>query len=47
MNGITAKGQTVEEAVQSALVQLGVSRDQVEIRILDKGRKRIPGISRF
>ena len=43
MNGITAKGQTVEEAVQSALVQLGVSRDQVEIRILDKGRKGFLG----
>jgi spoIIIJ-associated protein len=43
VNGITAKGQTVEEAVQSALVQLGVSRDQVEIRILDKGRKGFLG----
>jgi len=43
VNGITAKGQTVEEAVQSALVQLGVSRDQVEIRILDEGRKGFLG----
>lgn len=43
MNGITAKGQTVEEAVQSALVQLGVSREQVEIRILDRGRKGFLG----
>lgn len=43
MNGITAKGQTVEEAVQSALVQLGVSREQVEIRILDEGRKGFLG----
>lgn len=43
MNGITAKGQTVEEAVQSALVQLGVSREQVEIRVLDEGRKGFLG----
>lgn len=43
MNGITAKGQTVEEAVQSALVQLGVSREQVEVRILDEGRKGFLG----
>ncbi|WP_028400765.1 RNA-binding cell elongation regulator Jag/EloR [Ectobacillus panaciterrae] len=43
MNGITAKGQTVEEAVQSALTQLQVSREQVEIHIVDEGKKGFLG----
>ena len=39
---ITAK--TVEEAVQTALEQLGVTRDQVEIVVLKKGRSGVMGV---
>ncbi|CAG9613596.1 hypothetical protein BACCIP111899_02815 [Bacillus rhizoplanae] len=43
MSMITAKGQTVEQAVQSALEQLQVSSDKVEIRIIDEGKKAFLG----
>jgi len=36
---VTASGQTVEQAVQSALEQLDTTRDQVEINVIDEGRK--------
>jgi len=36
---LTASGQTVEEAVQSALGQLGVTLDQVETEVLEEGKK--------
>ena len=39
MREVTASGQTVEQAVQSALEQLDTTRDQVEINIIDEGRK--------
>lgn len=39
MKQITATGQTVEEAVQSALEQLQTSRDLVEVDIIDEGKK--------
>ena len=39
MKEITASGQTVEEAVQSALEQLNTTRDQVEINVIDEGKK--------
>ncbi|SDZ95656.1 spoIIIJ-associated protein [Thalassobacillus cyri] len=39
MKQITATGQTVEEAVQSALEQLQTSRDLVEVNIIDEGKK--------
>jgi len=41
---ITASGQTVEEAVQSALEQLNTTRDQVEIEIIDEGKKGLLGV---
>jgi len=41
---VTASGQTVEEAVQSALEQLNLSKDQVEIEIIDEGKKGFLGI---
>ncbi|WP_068675956.1 RNA-binding cell elongation regulator Jag/EloR [Oceanobacillus sp. Castelsardo] len=44
MKEITASGQTVEEAVQSALEQLNTTKDQVEITIIDEGKKGILGI---
>jgi spoIIIJ-associated protein len=41
---ITASGQTVEEAVQSALEQLNTTRDQVDIEVIDEGKKGILGV---
>ena len=39
MSIITAKGQTVELAVQDALRQLNVSKDRVDINIIDEGKR--------
>lgn len=44
MKEITASGQTVEQAVQSALEQLNTTKDQVEITIIDEGKKGILGL---
>ncbi|QDP42025.1 RNA-binding cell elongation regulator Jag/EloR [Radiobacillus deserti] len=44
MRQITATGQTVDDAVQSALQQLNTTRDQVNIEIIDEGKKGILGL---
>ncbi|SDK23035.1 RNA-binding cell elongation regulator Jag/EloR [Sediminibacillus albus] len=44
MRQVTATGQTVEDAVQSALKQLNTSRDQVDLEVIDEGKKGILGI---
>ncbi|WP_033827342.1 RNA-binding cell elongation regulator Jag/EloR [Bacillus andreraoultii] len=44
MREITATGQSVEEAIQSGLAQLHVTKEQVEINIIDEGKKGIFGI---
>lgn len=44
MKQVTATGQTVEEAVQSALLELKTTRDRVEIQIVDEGKKGLLGI---
>ena len=44
MSIITAKGQTVELAVQDALRQLKVSKDQVNIKIIDEGKRGFLGL---
>jgi len=41
---VTASGQTVDEAVQTALEQLNTTRDQVEIEVIDEGNKGIFGL---
>jgi spoIIIJ-associated protein len=41
---VTVTAATVDEAVQLALQQLGVSRDRAEITVLDEGRKGLFGI---
>lgn len=41
MKEITATGQTVEEAVESALAQLQTTRDRIDIQIVDEGKKGI------
>lgn len=39
MREITASGETVDEAIQSALEQLNLSKDEVEIEVIDEGKK--------
>jgi spoIIIJ-associated protein len=41
---ITATGQTVEEAVKSALAQLQITKDRTEIQVIDEGKRGIFGI---
>jgi spoIIIJ-associated protein len=40
---VTATGQTVEEAVKSALAQLQTTKDRTDITIIDEGKKGIFG----
>lgn len=44
MKEVTASGQTVEEAVQSALEQLNTTKNQVVIDVIDEGKKGFLGI---
>ncbi|MBS4177606.1 RNA-binding cell elongation regulator Jag/EloR [Lederbergia citrea] len=44
MREITATGQTVEEAVESALAQLNTTRDRADISIVDEGKRGLLGI---
>ncbi len=44
MKQVTATGQTVEEAVESALAQLNTTKDRTDVAIIDKGKKGIFGI---
>ncbi|MEH7441892.1 RNA-binding cell elongation regulator Jag/EloR [Bacillus sp. JJ1122] len=44
MRQITAKGHTVDEAVESALAQLKTTKDRTEIDVIDEGKKGIFGL---
>jgi spoIIIJ-associated protein len=44
MGEMEISGKTVEEAIQKALEQLGVSRNEVEVTILSEGRSGILGL---
>lgn len=44
MKEITATGQSVTEAVNSALAQLNTTKDRIDITIIDEGKKGIFGI---
>ncbi|WP_075983364.1 RNA-binding cell elongation regulator Jag/EloR [Bacillus massilinigeriensis] len=44
MKQITANGQTVEEAVQSALAQLKTTKEKTEVTVIDEGKKGLFGI---
>lgn len=44
MREATASGETVEEAIESALTQLNLSKEQVEITVIDEGKKGFLGI---
>jgi spoIIIJ-associated protein len=41
---IETKGADVDEAIRSGLQRLGVSRDQVEIEVIEEGRRGLLGI---
>jgi spoIIIJ-associated protein len=41
---VTATGQTVKEAVESALAQLNTTKDRTDVAIIDEGKKGIFGI---
>ncbi len=43
MNQITQIGASIEEAISLALQKLGVSRDQVDVEVLQEGRKGFLG----
>ena len=43
MKQVTATGQTVEDAIQSALEELNTTRDKVEVSIIDEGKRGIFG----
>ena len=47
MKKITATGQSVETAVDSALAQLNSTRDRVQIEIEDEGKRGLFGIIWF
>ncbi|PAE43696.1 RNA-binding cell elongation regulator Jag/EloR [Bacillus sp. 7884-1] len=44
MKQVTATGQTVKEAVESALAQLNTTKDRADVAIIDEGKKGIFGI---
>ncbi|MFC4402329.1 RNA-binding cell elongation regulator Jag/EloR [Gracilibacillus xinjiangensis] len=44
MRQVTATGQTVDAAVQSALQQLNITEDQAKIEIIDEGKKGLLGL---
>ncbi len=44
MESLEISGKTVEEAVQTALKQLGLNEDQVEVTILKKGKPGLLGL---
>ncbi|SEO40575.1 spoIIIJ-associated protein [Amphibacillus marinus] len=44
MKQVTASGQTVKDAVQSALEQLNTTEDQVNIEVIDEGKKGMFGL---
>jgi spoIIIJ-associated protein len=43
VEGVEAEGRTVNEAIEGALSELGLKRDQVEIEVLSEGRPRLLG----
>lgn len=44
MESIEVEGKTVKEAVKIALQKLGLSRDEVTIKILHEGKKGLFGM---
>ena len=44
MKELEVSGKSVDEAIQTALEQLGVSEDKVEVTVLKKGRSGVLGM---
>lgn len=44
MREVTASGQTVDEAVQTALEQLETTKDQIDVEVIDEGKKGLLGV---
>ncbi|MCA1054885.1 protein jag [Rossellomorea aquimaris] len=44
MREVKATGQTVEEAIESALSQLNITKEEAEIQVLDQGKKSLFGL---
>lgn len=44
MKSVDARGRTVEEAVAAAVAELGVSRDQVRVEVLDEASRGLFGL---
>ena len=43
MNYTEFTGKTVEEAIETGLKELGISKDQADIRVLEEGKKKLFG----
>lgn len=46
MKSVEIIARSVEEAIDEGLEKLGVTRDEVEIEVLDEGNKGLFGIDR-
>ncbi|TMU83878.1 protein jag [Bacillus sp. BHET2] len=44
MREVEATGQTVDEAIESALSQLNITKEEAEIDVIDQGKKRFLGL---
>lgn len=44
MKGVEKTGRTVDEAIQSALAEIGLSRDEVDVKILEESNRRFFGL---
>lgn len=44
MGGVEGSGRTVEEAIENALEELGVGRDEVDVQVLAEGKGGILGV---
>ena len=44
MESLEARAKTVEEAIQQAISQLGVSREEVEVDVISEGKSGILGL---
>lgn len=46
MNKYTVRAETVDEATQKALKELGISKEEASVKVVDQGRKGVFGIGK-